>query len=181
MSKERRSYQNPLKISRAIGVRKGMTVVDLGCGPGYFTLPLASLVGPLGLVYAVESNPTMITYLRANMRKSSANTKAIKIIRADVSKTRIPAASADMVLFARLLHDITDKKAFLREVGRICKPGGKVIDLDWKKIRMNHGPPYRVCLSKPRSKKVITRNGFMFVRDFDPGPYHYGLIFRPST
>lgn len=181
ISNERRGYQNPLRISRAIGVRKGMTVVDMGCGPGFFTLPLARLVGPKGLVYAVESNPTMLRHLRDNIRRTGADTKTIKIMRTDVSKTKIPTASADVVLLARILHDVEDKKAFLREVRRVCKPGGRVIDLDWKKIRMRHGPPYEITLSKLQSERIMTENGFRLTWTFDPGPYHYGLILRPRT
>lgn len=179
VSEERRSYQNPLKISRAIGVRKGMTIADLGCGPGFFTAPLASLVGSKGVVYAVDSNSTMLKHLRANISESDSYRKRIKIIRADVSRTRIPSGSVDVALFARLLHDIGDKRAFLKEVRRICKPDARVVDLDWKKIRMKHGPPYGICLSKPQTTRIITRSGFRLDRTFDAGRYHYGLIFRP--
>lgn len=179
MSDERRGYQDPFKISKAFGVKKRMTVADLGCGPGFFTMPLAALVGAKGLVYAVESNPTMLKHLRGNIKESGANARTIKIIRADVSKTGLPSASADIVLLARILHDIDDKDAFLREVGRICKPGGRVVDLDWKKARMAHGPPYGVLLSEARSTRILTENGFRFKGSFDAGRYHYGIIMAP--
>jgi ubiquinone/menaquinone biosynthesis C-methylase UbiE len=181
LSDERRRYQNPLKISKAMGVKNGMTLADLGCGPGFFTIPLASLVGSKGLVYAVDSSSTMLKHLRANIKKSHASRMRIKIVRADVSRTRIPSNSVDIVLFARVLHDIGDKRPFLKEVGRICKPSGMVVDLDWKKIRMKHGPPYGICLSKPQARRIITRKGFRFAGTFDAGRYHYGLIFRPRT
>jgi ubiquinone/menaquinone biosynthesis C-methylase UbiE len=179
MSDERRSYQDPLKISKAIGVRKGMTVADMGCGSGFFTLPLATLVGPKGLVYAVESNPTMLRHLRDNIRKSGVNAKTIRVMRADVSRTRIPSACADIVLLVRILHDIENRRTFLKEVRRICKPGGRVVDLDWKKIRMKHGPPYEIMLSKSESTRILTENGFRLIRAFNPGRYHYGLIVTP--
>lgn len=179
MSGERRRYQNPLKIAKAFGVRRGMTVAELGCGPGFFTIPMAALVGAKGLVYAVESNPTMLKHLRDNIRKSGADGRTIKVIRADVSKTRIPSASADVVLLARILHDVDDKSAFLREVGRICKPGGRVVDLDWKKARMARGPPYEILLSEARSRRILTENGFRFKGSFDAGRYHYGIIMAP--
>ena len=181
LSDERRRYQNPLRMSRAIGVKKGMTVADLGCGPGFFAVPLASIVGPSGRVYAVDSSSTMLKHLRANIRRSRASPNRIKIVRADVSKTGIPDASVDVVLFARLLHDLGDKRRFLREVKRICRPGGRIVDLDWKKIRMKHGPPYGITISKPRSKDIISRAGFQYAGTFDAGRYHYGVIFRPRA
>lgn len=180
MSDERRSYQNPLKISKIIGVRRGMTVVDMGCGPGFFTLPIARLVGRRGLVYAVESNPTMIKHLRTSIRKAGATGARIRVLRSDVSETKIPAASADLVLLARILHDIEDKRAFLREVRRVCKPTGKVVDLDWKKIRMRHGPHFGILLSKRRSSKIFETNGLHVVGSFNPGKYHYGIVASPT-
>ena len=176
MSDERRSYQDPFKIAKAIGVKKGMTVVDMGCGPGFFTLPLAKLVGPKGMVYAVEANPTMLKHLRDNIRKTDANGNRIKAIHANVSRTRIPTASADVVLLARILHDIEDKGDFLKEVGRICKPHGRVVDLDWKKVRTGHGPPYEIRLSLSDSRKILVENGLRIMRTFDAGRYHYGLL-----
>jgi ubiquinone/menaquinone biosynthesis C-methylase UbiE len=178
VSDERRQYQDPLKVSKAIGVKKGMTVTDLGCGPGFFTMPLASLVGPQGRVYAVDSNPTMLKHLRDNIKKAGANGKTITIVRADTSQTRIPSHSADIVLLARLLHDIEDKKAFLSEVKRICKTGGKIADVDWKKVRMAHGPPHEIRLSVAESRKILEENGLRVTKTFDAGQYHYGLIMR---
>lgn len=181
MSDERRQYQNPLKLSKVMGVKNRMTVADLGCGPGFFTIPLASVVGPHGLVYAVDSNPTMLKHLRDNVKKSGAGGKAIRVIKADVSKTRIPSGSVDVVLLIRILHDIEDKTAFLNEVRRICKPGGKVIDLDWKKVRMGHGPPDKIRLSKPESRKILTDGGLLVTGTFNPGRYHYGIIASPRA
>ena len=178
MSDDRRHYQNPLKVSKAMGVRKGMTVADLGCGPGFFTIPLASLVGVDGLVYAVDSHPIMLRHLRDNIRKSGANAKTIKIVKADVSKTRIPSGSADIVILARILHDIEDKTAFLKEARRICKPAGRVVDLYWKKARMEHGPPYEIRLSLAQSRRILSENGLRVARTFEAGRYHYGLIMR---
>jgi len=181
MSNERRRYQNPLKLSKVVGVREGMTVVDLGCGPGFFTIPLASLVGGKGRVYAVDSNNTMLRHLRANVRKAGANAKVIRIMKADISKTKIPSSSADIVLLVRLLHDIKDKKVFFREVKRICRPAGRVIDLDWQKVRMAHGPPYQIRLSKLQSMKILADNGLRITGTFNPGRYHYGIIASPRA
>ena len=54
LSEERAQRFDRYEFLRSIGVDKGKTVADLGCGPGFFTLPLAELVGPTGQVYAVD-------------------------------------------------------------------------------------------------------------------------------
>ena len=48
-------WQDPEAILRSAGIGKGMTVADRGCGPGFFTLPLASMMGDSGRVFAVDS------------------------------------------------------------------------------------------------------------------------------
>ena len=179
LSDERRRYQDPLKISKAMGVKSGMIVADLACGPGFFTVPLASLVGEGGLVYAVDANPAMLRHLRINIKKSGVNRETIKVMRADVSDTTIPAGSVDVVLFANVLHDIGDRKAFLREVRRISKPRATIVDIDWEKVEMDHGPPYEIRLTRAESLRILTENGFAFVRLVHAGSHHYGLVFNP--
>lgn len=179
-SDERRKWQDPLKISRAIGVKAGMTVADLACGPGFFTLPLASLVGEKGLVYAVDASSTMLNHLQAAVEKFGLSRETIKAIHADVSSSEIPSGSVDVAIFANVLHDLDDKRAFLREVRRICKPGGTIVDVDWRKIRMEFGPPFEIRLTDAESKRILSENGIGVARSIDAGPYHYGLVCSPA-
>ncbi|MDG6909124.1 MAG: class I SAM-dependent methyltransferase [Nitrososphaerota archaeon] len=176
MSEERRKRQDPLKLMEAAGIRPGMTVADLGCGPGFFTLPLASRVGSRGLVYAVDADPVMLKHLRNNIEESKADLGRIKILEADVSETGIPARSVDAVLFANVLHDIDDKKAFLGEVTRICKARAMVIDVDWKKIKQEIGPPFGMRLAEAETKKIMSEAGLEVTKALDAGPHHYGLV-----
>lgn len=175
-SDERKRWQDPLAISKAIGVKEGMTVADLGCGPGFFTLPLASLVGATGLVYAVDAHPKMLEHLRANIGMSATLRKTIRPIRATVSKTGIPSLTVDVALFANVLHDVDDKEAFLAEVKRICRPGAAIVDIDWKKARTDAGPPFEIRLTEAESRRILSGSGLKVVSTIDPGPYHYGLV-----
>ena len=176
MSDDRRASQDPVEILNTIGVKKGIVVADLGCGPGFFTIPLASIVGPGGVVYAVDSDSDMLKHLRQNIEKSGLNEGVIRIVRADVSETGIPSHSVDLVLFVRLLHDIENKKLFLDEVRRICRPGAKIVDLDWKKIETDHGPPLRIRLSEDESRQILSVGGFEVLEQIEAGKDHYGLI-----
>jgi ubiquinone/menaquinone biosynthesis C-methylase UbiE len=175
-SDERREWQDPVKISKAIGIESGMTVADLACGPGFFTLPLALLVGKRGQVYAVDSNPRMLHHLRTNIKKSGAYTENIKVIQADVSKTGIPSGSVDVAIFANVLHDIADVRAFLDEVKRISGSKATVVDIDWKKARMEFGPPFEIRLSETEARRILSKNGLAVSRIIEAGPYHYGLV-----
>src|SRR5665647_776637 len=87
MSKERKQQHDPETILNEAGVTKGMIIVDLGSGPGFFTIPMAQMTGEKGLVYAVDSNQTMLNGLKENLAKSEVNPNIIKMVKSDVCHT----------------------------------------------------------------------------------------------
>lgn len=176
MSEERREWQDPEQVIKRIGIRGGMVVADLACGPGFFTIPIAGKVGEEGKVYAVDSDDRMLDHLRANLKRSRVAQGMVKAITADVSDTGIPARSVDVALFANILHDLDDSAAFLREVKRICKNDSIVVDIDWQKIHTEHGPPFEIRLTKEESTRILSRNGLKVTRTIDAGAFHYGLV-----
>jgi ubiquinone/menaquinone biosynthesis C-methylase UbiE len=135
MSQERKLQHNPETILKEAGVREGMVMADLGSGPGFFTIPMARMAGEKGLVYAVDSSQIMLNGLKENVAKSEVDPNIIKTVNSDVCHTGIPKESVDLVLFANVLHEVEDKKAFFQEVRRIVKPTAIIVDVDWKKIQ----------------------------------------------
>jgi ubiquinone/menaquinone biosynthesis C-methylase UbiE len=180
MSEERKQWHNPETILNEAGITRGMIIADLGSGPGFFTIPMAQITGEKGLVYAVDSNQTMLKGLKENIAKSEVNTNIIKIVNSDVCHTGIPEESVDLVLFANVLHEVEDRKAFFQEVRRISKPTAFIVDVDWKKIRTEHGPPFKERLSEDEANRVLSESGFAVVKQIDAGPYHYELIAKLS-
>src|ERR687885_2285006 len=78
LTDERRAKLPPEATLRAAGVASGQTVVDVGCGPGYFTLPAAELVGPRGKVYGVDVQPEMVEACR--QRAAEAGARQMEVI-----------------------------------------------------------------------------------------------------
>jgi ubiquinone/menaquinone biosynthesis C-methylase UbiE len=181
MSEERKRFHDPQVVLKSIGVTKGMVVADLGSGPGFFTVPMAQTAGEGGLVYAVDGNQAMLNALEENLVKAGINPKVVKIINSDVCNTMIPDASVDLVLFANLLHEVSDRKAFFQELLRISKPDACIVDLDWKKTPTEHGPPMAERLSEAEASAVFAENGFSVTKLVDVGPYHYELIGKPAV
>ncbi len=179
MSKERKQWHNPQTILNQ--VTKGMTIADLGCGPGFFTIPMAQMTGDKGVIYAVDSNQTMLNALKENIAKSKVNPNIIKIINSDVCHTGIPNESVDLVLIANFLHEVEDKKTFFQEVRRISKPTTYIVDVDWKKTQSEYGPPLKDRLSEEQATGVLAENGFSVIKQIDLGPTHYELISKPTN
>jgi ubiquinone/menaquinone biosynthesis C-methylase UbiE len=181
MSQERKQQHNPETILNEAGVTKGMIIADLGSGPGFFTIPMAQATGEKGLVYAVDSNQTMLNGLKENIANSEVNPNIIKTVNCDVCHTGIPKESVDLVLFANVLHEVEDKKAFFQEVRRISKPTACIVDVDWKKAKSEYGPPIKMRLSEGEAKQVLAENGFCVVKQIEVGSYHYEIICKPTA
>jgi ubiquinone/menaquinone biosynthesis C-methylase UbiE len=181
MSEERKKWHNPEIILKSMGITKGMTLADLGSGPGFFTLPMAQITGETGVVYAVDINQDRLNSLQENIAKSDISRGIVKIINSDVCHTGIPKESVDIAFFANVLHEVNDRKAFFQEVKRISKPTAYAVDIDWKKIQTERGPPLKERLSEDEAKQVLSENGLSVIKQVDVGPYHYELICKLTT
>ena len=109
------------KILEEVGIKPGFHVLDYGCGPGGYTIPLAELVGESGKIYALDINPLAIQkVLDISSKKSLPN---VETINSDC-KTGLPANAADTVLLYDTFHTLSDPDGVLEELYRVLKPEG---------------------------------------------------------
>ncbi len=165
-------FQNPDAILSGAGVQPGQVVADIGCGTGFFTIPLAKYVGKTGKVYALDTSFTMIKELRKRARKL----KQVKPIHSQENRFPLAAGNIDFVLLVNMVHELEDWKLFLKEVKRILTPGGRVCIVDFKRKKMEMGPPLRVRLTKNRLKEMLQMSGFNRMKSLPPLPFHNGLM-----
>jgi ubiquinone/menaquinone biosynthesis C-methylase UbiE len=109
-------------------VRPGMTVVEPGCGMGYFTLPLARMVGPGGKVICVDLQEKMIAGLLRRARRAGL---ADRIVASVPSETDLGldsfAGSADLALALHMVHEVPDERRFLEQMRDVLRPGGLLL------------------------------------------------------
>lgn len=111
----------PAKILQEAGVRSGMTVLDLGCGPGSFSLAAATMVGPEGRVYALDIHPLAVQSVqRAAARQGLDNIRTI--LGDNVSEPG--TQSIDLVLLYDVVHDIPEPMRTVEQIHRVLKPDG---------------------------------------------------------
>jgi len=177
MAADRKEWQNPDEILDQLKIKEGWSVVDLGCGPGFFTVPLSKRVGKNGKVFAVDSDSVMLHHLESNLQNTAFAKSIVEMIQADVCASGIPSGCADMVLFANLLHDLDNQKIFFDEVTRMLSEDGRIVDIDWQRMNTNAlGPPLDRRLSENQSRIIIRENGYRIINALNAGPYHYGFI-----
>lgn len=120
----RKLFNDPGRILKGL-VAKGDTAIDLGCGPGYFTLPLAEMVGQTGSVIAVDVQREMLDRVRARTEKAGLLSRIqFHLWLPDGHNTLGPA---DFALVFWMLHEVPDKPAFLAQVRDSLKQGGEFL------------------------------------------------------
>ena len=125
------------------GAAPGGTVVDYGCGPGYFALAAARRVGPAGMVYAVDVEPRMVELVRR--RADDAGLSNVTAVASDGARAKLPDGIADYIICVQIMHyaDGRDGQvAIARDLHRLLKPDGSVLVAQWKPKRRASGLSY---------------------------------------
>ncbi len=110
-----------MKILQEVGIKQGFHVLDYGCGPGSYILPLSELVGGSGRIYALDANPLAVRAVEGLAAKQGlVNVQTILSER----ETGLQPESIDIVLLYDILHDLKEHEGVLAELYRVLKPGG---------------------------------------------------------
>lgn len=173
---ERRRWQDPEAILAGIGVRKGSTVMDIGCGHGFFTIPAARLVGASGRVYGIDISDVAITQIAKKASAEGLGNLTLAVGRAEDAV--FCEACADVVFFGIVLHDFEEPEKVLSNAERMLKPRGRLANLDWKKESMAFGPPLEKRFDEARATALIESAGLVVEATAGTGPYHYMITAR---
>ncbi|MCL1918510.1 MAG: MFS transporter [Peptococcaceae bacterium] len=139
--------------AESFAIQPGMTVVDYGCGPGWYTVEFARLVGETGKVYAVDLLEIAIQVTEERLKRAGVNHVELKLAREYDSG--IPEGTADMICAVDMFHHV-DPVPFLAEVGRIAKQDGVLI------LSGGH-------MSRGRVKETVAASGIWEVAEEDGG------------
>jgi len=120
LRRSRRILQSPRRI---LGpwIKDGMTVVDYGCGPGFFAVEAAKLVGENGKVIAVDIQQGMLDMLAERIKGTGLEKRII--LQKPVEKEADTRGTADVFIAFHVVHELSDKPAFFRDAADMLKPG----------------------------------------------------------
>ena len=110
-----------MNILREVGIKPGFRVLDYGCGPGSYIIPLTELVGESGKVYALDIHPLAIRKVHGIASKNKLTN--VETILSDC-QTGLPDNSLDVVLLYDIFHHLSDPNRILKELHRVLKSGG---------------------------------------------------------
>lgn len=169
---ERQRIQPVEEILGRIPLEPSMKVADLGCGTGYFALPLAKAVGPQGKVYAVDVSEKLLGMLQEKI--SLHGPANIELIKAEAESTGILTGSLDLVFMANVWHEFEDHVRLMKEVGRILKKAGLLVILDWRPdVVTPPGPPADERIPSGTVVEEVQKAGFRVTDQVNTGRFHY--------
>jgi len=155
-------------------ISKRTVIVEIGCGYGTFTLPIAQKTN--GTVYALDIEAAMIAAAQQNVRKAGLGN--VVFVERDVldAGSGLEDESVDLVLLFNILH-FAERRKFLAEAARILRPGGVVAIIHWRKdIATPRGPAVNL---RPDQEQILADARGMPLLFAGSSkvlpPYHWGM------
>ncbi len=178
--KDRDAFQRPNEVMKALALKRGERVVDLGAGSGYFTLRAAKAVGKTGVVWALDIEQLLLDTIEAKMNHAKLTNIKLKLVKPD--DPDLPPASADTILIVDTWHYVKDRGAYANKLKPALAPGGRVVIIDYTPKPFEErpwGPPPEQQLSRKMVDADMAAAGLKpkKVHDFLPEQYfvEYGL------
>lgn len=176
-------WPDPAATLKALGVTANMTVLDLCCGDGWFTAPLARLTG--GKVFALDLDPGMLAAARAEVEKAGAT--VLDWLEGDARDAgRLLPHRVDYVLIANTFHGVPDQTGLANAAAACLQPRGRFAVVNWHVrpreetpvLGQPRGPKTEMRMTPDQTRVVVEPAGFVLAETVELPPYHYGAVFR---
>lgn len=175
LNPRRARWQKPAVLVRALGLRRGQVVAEIGSGPGYFTSRLARAVGPSGHVYAVDPEPAVLDVLRRRVARAGARNVTPVLSRDD--DPLLPRGRCDVAVLINCYHHMHGRVAFLRRLVAALPRHARIVNVDWDE-QTDFGPPPKRRVSRASFIRDARRAGLRLVADRPILPHQYFLVLR---
>ena len=175
-------WPDPPKVLAEMGVEPGMVVIDLCCGDGLFTMPLARIAKR---VYAVDIDPAMLE--RAWARVAEARIDNCEFVVADaMAVDAVVPEPVDFVFLANTFHGVPDQLGLARAVAALLKPKGQFGIINWHRgpreetMVLGHprGPKTEMRIEANDVAAIVKPAGLLLNRTVELPPYDYGVVFQ---
>ncbi|MBX9625887.1 MAG: class I SAM-dependent methyltransferase [Gemmataceae bacterium] len=122
--------EEPAKLLKALDVKPGMVVADVGAGSGYHTFRLAPLVGETGKVIASDIQPEMLKIVEARAKQKKV--KNVEAVNGTVKDPKLPAGGVDLILLVDVYHEFEFPFEMAEKMVAALKPGGRLVFVEFK-------------------------------------------------
>jgi len=173
---EREREERTDLLVRALPLRPGMVVADIGAGTGYLSRRMAPAVMPGGKVWAIDVQPEMIERLQASAKREGLTQIEARL--GAVDDVRLPANSVDLAVMLDVYHELAYPYEVMTSVLKALKPGGRVVFVEYKA----EDPRVPIKPLHKMSEAQIRREAAAFALDWERTvstlPWQHVVVFR---
>lgn len=175
---EREAEESPSTAIRALELKSGQVVADIGAGSGYYTVRMAAAVGSTGKVYATDIQPGMLDILRR--RVSRAGLTNVEPVLSAPDDPKLPADSLDLALMVDVYHELAAPQEFLRKLRPALKKTGRLVLLEFRKEdpRVPIRPEHKMSIAEVKAE--LEPEGFRLSRVLNDLPWQHILVLTRS-
>lgn len=173
------TFVDPVSIVRKLELAPGATVVDFGCGAGYFTFEAGKAVGAEGKVYALDILPTALEAVASRAKVLGlANIEGKRANLEKLGGSGLQPESVDWVIMKDMLFQNQNKEVILHEVSRILRKEGKLFLMEWMPEKKSMGPEEGIRISEEDARTLLEKTGLHPENNIPAGGFHYALLAR---
>jgi ubiquinone/menaquinone biosynthesis C-methylase UbiE len=175
-------WPDPARVIRVVGIAPGMTLVDLCCGDGWFTLQLCKIARA---VTAIDIDGRLLEAARTRLAESGLTNCAFVEANA-YGIAKVIRDRVDYVFLANAFHGVPDRPRLARAVHDALQPGGLFAILNWHArprdkttvLGEPRGPVTELRITPEETIAAVLPSGFAFLRQIEVPPYHYAAVFK---
>ncbi|HLS59563.1 MAG TPA: class I SAM-dependent methyltransferase [Virgibacillus sp.] len=168
----RRGDLPPEELLKILPIKQADTMVDLGAGTGYFSIPFAKTFAEF--VYALDNDAGMLDIIR--MKATEEKVANVEAIKGQIDDIPLPDDSVDFALASLVLHEVKDVAHALQQIKRILKNEGYFMCIELEKLdHPSHNAPR---ISSTKMEQEMVRAGFKITELLNPTDSIYIIIAR---
>jgi ubiquinone/menaquinone biosynthesis C-methylase UbiE len=175
---ERMKEERTDKLIKALSIKPGMVIADVGAGSGYFTFPLAEKVGDKGKVYAVDIQKEMLDIIQARMKTRKVTN--IETVMGKITDPKLPEGKVDLILMVDVYHEFSHPYEMTEAMVRSLKTKGLLVFVEY---RLEDPDVPIKLVHKMTQKQVIKEmspHPLKHVKTIDILPWQHIILFEKT-
>lgn len=177
LTRESREREEGTKLLlEQLDIEPGITICDMGCGNGFYTIPMAEQTGETGRVYAVDIQQEMLDLLQ--IVAEEAKLSNIEGVLGSVIDPKLPEASIDLMLVVDVYHEMSHPEQMLAAIRKSLKPDGRLVLVEFRAEDPKVPIKKLHKMSKAQVLRELTTNGFKLTGEFNGLPRQHMLTFQ---
>lgn len=173
---ERLAEERPDLLLKALDLKPGEVVADIGAGSGYLSWRMAEIVGPRGRVYANDIQPEMLDLINHNM--AAHHTTNVQAILGTIVDTKLPANAVDVAVMVDVYHEFDHPYEMMQSIVRSLKPGGRLIWVEYRREDPNVPIKLLHKMSVAQVRKEASLLPLQWVETIETLPRQHVIVFK---